>query len=193
MVRRVRGRRARRSDGQASRPAAYQPGKRAMLKIKHPRTADCVVAGFRWYKSGAGRCRLAAARPLRRRGRAAPRRASRRRSRGKRRRSSRRSSGRCARARATSHPWSEWADGTRTERPAADARRDEPLEPRQGPRRGSRSAWSVVAEVSYDHLQGTRFRHGTTFKRWRPDKPPGCRYDQLETTPPFELQAIFGS
>ena len=45
-----------------------------------------------------------------------------------------------------------------------------------------------VVEVAYDHLQGDRFRHGTTFRRWRPDKPPAdCRYDQLEATAPFEL------
>ena len=50
-----------------------------------------------------------------------------------------------------------------------------------------------VAEVAYDHLQGDRFRHGTTFKRWRPDKPPeACRYDQLEETAPFLLAGIFG-
>ncbi len=53
----------------------YQPGKRAMVKVKHVRTADCVVAGFRWHKHGPGNARrLAAPRPLRRRGRAAPRR-----------------------------------------------------------------------------------------------------------------------
>ena len=51
-----------------------------------------------------------------------------------------------------------------------------------------------VVEVAYDHLQGDRFRHGTTFRRWRPDKPPAdCRYDQLETTAPFELARIFGA
>ena len=51
-----------------------------------------------------------------------------------------------------------------------------------------------VVEVAYDHLQGDRFRHGTTFKRWRPDKPPAdCRYDQLEETAPFELARIFGA
>jgi ATP-dependent DNA ligase len=50
-----------------------------------------------------------------------------------------------------------------------------------------------VCEVAYDHLQGDRFRHGTTFLRWRPDKRPSdCRYDQLESTAPFELAAIFG-
>jgi ATP-dependent DNA ligase len=49
-----------------------------------------------------------------------------------------------------------------------------------------------VCEVKYDHLQGDRFRHATTFLRWRPDKPPAeCRYDQLEVTPPAELAEIF--
>jgi ATP-dependent DNA ligase len=47
--------------------------------------------------------------------------------------------------------------------------------------------------VSYDHLQGTRFRHGTHFQRWRPDKPTSdCRYDQLEESAAFEIAQIFG-
>jgi ATP-dependent DNA ligase len=47
--------------------------------------------------------------------------------------------------------------------------------------------------VAYDHLQGDRFRHATTFKRWRLDKSPeACRYDQLEETPAYELGLIFG-
>jgi ATP-dependent DNA ligase len=51
-----------------------------------------------------------------------------------------------------------------------------------------------VCEVKYDHLQGDRFRHATTFLRWRPDKPPeACRYDQLEVVAPYELKKIFGS
>ena len=51
-----------------------------------------------------------------------------------------------------------------------------------------------VCEVGYDHLQGNRFRHATTFKRWRLDKAPtDCRYDQLEETPAFELQQIFAT
>ena len=59
--------------------------------------------------------------------------------------------------------------------------------------RGSRSAPERVAEVAYDHLQGDRFRHATTFQRWRPDKPPAdCRYDQLEETPAYEIAKIFG-
>ena len=49
-----------------------------------------------------------------------------------------------------------------------------------------------VCEVKYDHLQGDRFRHATTFVRWRPDKPPAsCRYDQLEVVPPYALKRIF--
>ena len=51
-----------------------------------------------------------------------------------------------------------------------------------------------VVEVAYDHMQGDRFRHAATFVRWRPDKPPSdCRYDQLEETPAYELQLIFGA
>ena len=72
---------------------------------------------------------------------------------------------------------------------------------------GGQSRWSAgkdlsweplrierVCEVRYDHLQGDRFRHATTFVRWRPDKRPAdCRYDQLEVTPPAELAEIFGT
>jgi len=90
------------------------------------------------------------------------------------------------------HPWRDWA-----------AFQDEASEQRLP---GAKSRWTrgkdlswvpikieLTCEVSYDHLQGTRFRHGTHFKRWRPDKPPSaCRYDQLEVTPPFELARIFG-
>jgi ATP-dependent DNA ligase len=51
-----------------------------------------------------------------------------------------------------------------------------------------------VAEVAYDHLQGDRFRHATTFVRWRVDKQPSdCRYDQLEETAAYELAKIFGA
>ena len=51
-----------------------------------------------------------------------------------------------------------------------------------------------VCEVAYDHLQGDRFRHATTFRRWRPDKATSdCRYDQLEITAPFELGRIFAA
>lgn len=167
----------------------YLPGKRAMTKIKHVRTADCVVAGFRWHKQGepilgslllglyddtgtlhhvgitasftmARRHELAAElEPLR------------------------------ADA-LEAHPWREWASYASDEQrmPGATSRWN----------RGKDLSWQPlrierVCEVAYDHLQGDRFRHGTTFRRWRPDRSPhDCRYDQLETTPPFELSQIFG-
>src|SRR5688572_25763059 len=51
-----------------------------------------------------------------------------------------------------------------------------------------------VCEVKYDHLQGDRFRHAATFLRWRPDRqPPDCRYDQLDVTPAYELEKVFGA
>jgi ATP-dependent DNA ligase len=51
----------------------------------------------------------------------------------------------------------------------------------------------LVCEVTFDHLQGDRFRHAATFVRWRPDKPPEqCTFDQVEATVPFELKEIFG-
>ena len=168
----------------------YQPGKRAMLKIKHARTADCVVAGFRWHKSGgdavgslllglyddggvlqhvgvtsaftmAARKALAAElAPLRERA-------------------------------LDDHPWRAWAGDA-----AAASRMP-----------GGQSRWSGgkdlsweplrierVCEVKYDHLQGGRFRHATIFQRWRPDKSPAdCTYAQLEVTAPYELARVFGA
>ena len=93
------------------------------------------------------------------------------------------------------HPWREWADwagfgsadASGTRMPGATSRWN----------RGKDLSWQPlrierVAEVAYDHLQGDRFRHATTFQRWRPDKTPAdCRYDQLEETAAFELQRIF--
>src|SRR4029079_7865859 len=93
------------------------------------------------------------------------------------------------------HPWGSWAEwaaemeasGQRV--PGATSRWNRGKDLSWEPLRAER-----VAEVAYDHLQGDRFRHATTFKRWRPDKPPeACRYDQLETSVPYELGAIFGS
>ena len=178
-------------DGVIAKPesSTYQPGKRAMIKIKHARTADCVVAGFRWHKSGqdtvgslllglydgkgvlhhigvtssftmATRKQLARdLEPLRKNA-------------------------------LEGHPWREWAD--------AGAE--------MGRMPGGQSRWSAgkdmsweplrlerVCEVKYDHLQGDRFRHAAVFQRWRPDKPPSeCRYDQLEVTKAYELEKVFG-
>jgi ATP-dependent DNA ligase len=90
------------------------------------------------------------------------------------------------------HPWMAWATAS------AEAMTRMP---------GGQSRWSAgkdlsweplrierVCEVKYDHLQGDRFRHATTFQRWRPDRSPAeCRYDQLEITTPFELEKVFGA
>jgi ATP-dependent DNA ligase len=175
--------------------APYQPGKRAMLKVKHQRTADCLVAGFRWHKNGHGTHigslllglyddagtlhhvgvtstfswdrRAALAQELE------PLRAN----------------------ALDGHAWSEWAEwaaaaeasGQRL--PGATSRWNRGKDLSWEPLRAER-----VVEVAYDHLQGDRFRHGTTFVRWRPDKrPQDCRYDQLEETPAFELERIFGA
>jgi ATP-dependent DNA ligase len=183
-------------DGVMAKPidGGYQPNKRAMIKVKHARTADCVVAGFRWYKDGHGTLvgslllglyddagilhhvgicasftrerRAALAKELE------PLRAGAR----------------------EAHPWKEWADW-QDDRHAADRRM-----PGATSRwnRGKDLSWEPlrlerVAEVGYDHLQGTRFRHATHFKRWRPDKPTSdCRYDQLDVTPAIEIERIFG-
>jgi ATP-dependent DNA ligase len=180
-------------DGVMAKPETltYQPGKRAMLKIKHQRTADCVVAGFRWYKGGKDRLvgslllgLYDAAGTLHH-------------------------VGVCAGFKQTvraelaeqlkplrdreNHPWREWAefqDEDNAQRmPGATSRWN----------RGKDLSWEplrieLVCEVSYDHLQGSRFRHGTHFQRWRPDKPPAeCRYDQLEEVPAIELAQLFGA
>ncbi len=162
-----------------------------MIKVKHVRSADCVVAGFRWHKNGEGivgslllglydakgtlhhvgvtssftmatRRELATLlAPLQERAR-------------------------------ENHPWREWADASGR----GDARMP-----------GGQSRWSAgkdlswepvrierVCEVKYDHLQGDRFRHAAVFLRWRPDRQPAdCRYDQLEVTAPYELEKVFGA
>ncbi len=179
-------------DGVVAKPAAgtYQPGKRAMVKIKHSRTADCVVAGFRWFKDtqdAVGSLLLGlyddrgvlqhvgvtSSFTLEMRHALVPLLAPLR------------------EGAAEGHPWRNWSDASRE---------DVDRMP------GSRSRWSGgkdlgweplrperVAEVTYDHLQGDRFRHATTFVRWRDDKPAqDCRYDQLEVAAPFELQQVFG-
>ena len=179
-------------DGVIAKPEKqpYSPGKRVMFKIKHARTADCVVAGFRWHKSGpdaigslllglydstgtlhhvgvtssftmaARKALVAELEPLQKNALA-------------------------------SHPWREWATAS------AEG----------GRMPGGHSRWSAgkdlsweplrierVCEVKYDHLQGDRFRHAATFLRWRPDKQPrDCRYDQLDVTPAYELDKVFGA
>ena len=170
----------------------YLPGKREMAKIKHLRTADCVVAGFRWHKNGPGTMVGSLllglwndAGQLQHVGVTSSFTAE------KRRELvafleplPRRCPGRPSLA-----EWKEWeaaAEGKRM--PGATSRWN----------RGKDLSWEplrpeLVCEVAFDHLQGDRFRHATTFKRWRPDKPPAeCRYDQLEETPPALLADLFG-
>ncbi len=173
----------------------YEPNKRVMLKVKHERDCDCVVAGFRWHKRGektkigslllglydengnlehVGVCasftdakRLELVKIL------APYRKN----------------------ALDRHPWRDWAEGE----PSVDG------EPHRRP--GAQSRWSVgkdlsweplrpelVVQVAYDHMQGDRFRHTAQFRRWRDDKRPrDCTFDQLEVVPPQELAAIFNT
>ena len=173
----------------------YEPNKRVMLKVKHERDCDCVVAGFRWHKRGekdrvgslllglyddggnlehVGVCasftdakRLELVKLL------APYRKN----------------------ALEGHPWQNWAE----------AQADAESEPHRRP--GGQSRWSagkdlsweplraeLVVEVAYDHMQGSRFRHTAQFRRWRDDKPPrDCTFDQLEVVPPQELAEIFST
>ena len=178
--------------------APYQPGKRAMLKIKHRRTADCVVAGFRWHKNGPGTHVGSLLLGLLRRRRASSiTSGSRRRSPGS---GGHRSLEELAplRERALDdHPWREWAEWAGWGDAEASGQRLPGATSRWN--RGKDLSWEPlrterVVEVGYDHLQGSRFRHATTFMRWRPDKRPSdCRYDQLEETAAFEIARIFGA
>ncbi len=182
-------------DGVVAKPkdGTYEPNKRVMLKVKHERECDCVVAGFRWHKHGektkvgslllglyddsgnlehVGVCasftdakRLELVKFL------APYRKN----------------------ALDGHPWRDWAEA----QPDAEA------EPHRRP--GAQSRWSagkdlsweplrpeLVIQVAYDHMQGSRFRHTAQFRRWRDDKRArDCTFDQLEVVPPQELAAIF--
>jgi ATP-dependent DNA ligase len=181
-------------DGVIAKPEnqPYSPGKRVMFKIKHARTADCVVAGFRWHKNGKDTLIGSLLLGLfddrgqlhhvgvtssftreKRRGLAtelAP-----------------------LRERALDdHPWRAWADASQhemTRMPGGQSRWSAGKDLSWEPLRIER-----VCEVKYDHMQGDRFRHAAVFLRWRPDKPPrDCGYDQLEVTAPYELQNVFGA
>jgi ATP-dependent DNA ligase len=167
----------------------YLEGKREMLKVKHARTADCVVAGFRLYKDSpdVGSLLLGLydeAGTLHHVGIASGFTAVRRRA----------LVGELEPLRAGArekHPWQHWetlAGETEARMPGApsrwNAKRDLGWEPLRTER---------VAEVSYDHLQGNRFRHATHFLRWREDREPrSCTYGQLEAVVPEELAHIFG-
>jgi ATP-dependent DNA ligase len=173
----------------------YEPNKRVMLKVKHERDCDCVVAGFRWHKKGdhdrigslllglfdhAGKLHHV---------------------------------GVCAsftdqrrlelveflapyRERALeNHPWRDWAEAGAAEHaghqrvPGGQSRWSQGKDLSWEPLRAE-----LVVEVAYDHMQGDRFRHTAQFRRFRSDKPPAaCTYEQLEVVPAREIAEIFGA
>ena len=169
----------------------YRPNERVMFKVKHKRTADCVVAGYRVHKSGDGVGSLllglfdetgvlhhvgvaTSFTALRRRelvGELAPYRDD----------------------ALDGHPWREWAEHAAHES--------------GGRMPGGWSRWNagkdlsweavrpeLVAEVAFEHLQGDRFRHATRLVRWRPDRDPSsCTYAQLDVAVPYELAEVFGA
>ena len=181
-------------DGVMAKPISgtYESDKRVMLKVKHERDCDCVVAGFRWHKKGEGtligslllglfddagalqHVGVCASFTQEKRKQLveflAPYREN----------------------ALVGHPWKRWEHSG--EAGAAGHRMP-----------GGQSRWSqgkdlsweplrpeLVVEVAYEHMQGTRFRHMAQFRRWRTDKKPSdCTYAQLEVVPPQELMAIF--
>ncbi|GAA5611324.1 ATP-dependent DNA ligase [Streptomyces platensis] len=179
-------------DGVVAKPLdlPYRPGDRVMYKIKHARTADCVVAGYRLHKSGpvvgslllglhddAGQLQhvgVCASFPMAKRRKLveelAPLRME----------------------DAAGHPWGEWTDE------AAHAARRMP----GGPSRwsgGKDLSWvplrpERVCEVAYDHMEGSRFRHTAQFRHWRPDRTPeSCTYAQLEEPVGYDLGELLRS
>ncbi len=180
-------------DGVIAKPLAgtYEPNKRAMLKIKHARTADVVVAGYRPHKNSTADLPLLGSLllglydgdTLHHIGVAASFTAARR--------------AQLVDELAplvcdlTDHPWGAWQDWA-------------VANPDRAP--GTQSRWSTgkdlsfvplrperVVEVGYDHMEGRRFRHTAQFKRWRPDREPhSCGYDQLDEALAFDLTRILG-
>ncbi len=172
-------------DGVVAKPVhgVYEPGKRSMLKIKHARTADCVVAGFRWHKAGrdalVGSLLLGLyddAHRLQHVGVTSSFTMARRRQLAQELEPLRIDA-------LDGHPWRDWnAEGFASRWSAGKDLSWQPLRIER------------VCEVKYDHMQGPRFRHAAVFLRWRTEKrPDDCRYDQLEVTPSFELAKVFGA
>jgi ATP-dependent DNA ligase len=164
----------------------YQPNKRVMIKVKHERTADCVVGGFRWHKEGGvvGSLLLGLFDErgvLHHVGVASGFSAVRRKELVEMLEPYRKDA-------LEEHPWS--IDRTTDGRvPGGESRwsagKDLSWEPLR---------CELVAEVSYDHLQDDRFRHATSFSRWRPDRDPAsCTYSQLDVPVPTELEVVFGT
>jgi ATP-dependent DNA ligase len=183
-------------DGVVAKPGdvAYLPDQRAMFKVKHERTADCVVAGFRWHKTSTPQAPLlgslllglyddtgdlqhvgvAASFTVARRAELVTELAPLR------------------EHAADRHPWSRWLQtgeggGDRPERmPGAQSRWNA----------GKDQSWELlrperVVEVRYDHMEGRRFRHTAHFARWRPDRDPrSCTYAQLEEPVRYDLSEV---
>jgi ATP-dependent DNA ligase len=185
----------------------YEPDKRVMLKVKHARECDCVVAGFRWHKRGEGEvgslllglydgegqlqhvgvvASFTAAKRKELVDLLAPYREQ----------------------ALAGHPWREWADAEAVKEASKRAAAEQPTGAAGGAAQrmpGGKSRWSadkdlswvplrveLVVEVGYDHMQGARFRHTAQFRRWRTDKPPrDCTYAQLEVVAAEELGRIF--
>jgi ATP-dependent DNA ligase len=180
-------------DGIVAKPieGTYEPDKRAMLKIKHERTADCVVAGFRWHKTSTPEQPLlgslllglyndedalqhvgvVASFPMARRAELvqelAPWRDN----------------------AVDGHPWQDWAEAqaqAEGRMPGAQSRWNAKKDLSWEPLRAER-----VVEVRYDHMEGTRFRHTTQFVRWRDDREPrSCTYEQLEVPVSYDLASL---
>jgi len=175
-------------DGVIAKPRkdAYQPGKRGWLKIKHLRTVDCVIGGYRWNRGEEGK-----------------------------------SVGSLLLGLFDDKGVLHHVGHTSSFKAAEKRELVQTLQPYvieagedgfgKGRTPGEPSRWSadrdmtwvrlrpeLVCEVTFDYLQGAngpgaRFRHAATFQRWRLDKPPAeCTFEQIETTPPYELQQIFG-
>lgn len=170
----------------------YEPNKRVMLKVKHEREADCVVAGFRWHKDQKGTALGSLllglyddTKTLHHVGVCASFTAEKRRE----------LIGFLEPYRKDAlekHPWKEWAEID------ADAAAQRKPGPGNRWNVGKDMSWvairpELVVQVAYDHMQGDRFRHTAQFRRWRKDKKPAdCDYAQLEVVPPYELKEIFG-
>jgi ATP-dependent DNA ligase len=181
-------------DGVVAKPenGSYLPGKRAMLKIKHARTAECVVAGFRWHKNGPGTLvgslllgLFDDKQRLHHVGVTSSFTQAKRKELAQLLEPLRKDA-------LEQHPWREWADAAQhemTRMPGGQSRWSAGKDLSWEPVRIER-----VCEVKYDHMQGDRFRHAAVFLRWRPDKQPrDCRYDQLEVTTAYELSKVFGA
>jgi ATP-dependent DNA ligase len=174
-------------DGIIAKPVdgTYEPGKRALVKVKHARTADCAVAGYRIHKDGRGVGSLllglfdeagemhsvgvAASFSVARRAELLAELEPR------------------THDALDGHPWRGWAE----HRPGADL-----ATPSAGSRWNAGKDLSfvpirmgLVAEVTFGQLENGRFRHGVKFLRWRPDRTPqSCRYDQLDVAEPIAFE-----